>query len=60
MVKRGSIIVDVGINKVDNKLYGDVDFKHVSKKAKYITPVPGGVGPMTVAMLYYNLIKKES
>lgn len=60
MVKRGSTIVDVGINKIDGKLYGDVDFKNVSKKVKYITPVPGGVGPMTVAMLYYNLVKKES
>ena len=58
MVKKGAVIVDVGINREDNKLYGDVDFDKVKNKASYITPVPGGIGPMTVAMLFYNLIKK--
>jgi len=55
MVKDGVIIVDVGINRVDGKLYGDVDFPNVSKKASYITPVPGGVGPMTVYELMNNV-----
>ncbi len=55
MVKDGVIIVDVGINRVDGKLYGDVDFVNVSKKASYITPVPGGVGPMTVYELMNNV-----
>lgn len=54
MVKDGAIIVDVGINRVDGKLYGDVDFDGCKDKASYITPVPGGVGPMTVTMLLYN------
>lgn len=57
MVKEGAIIIDVGINRIDGKLYGDVDFENVSKKASYITPVPGGVGPMTIAMLLNNTIK---
>ncbi|MDO4349006.1 MAG: bifunctional methylenetetrahydrofolate dehydrogenase/methenyltetrahydrofolate cyclohydrolase FolD [Eubacteriales bacterium] len=51
MVKEGAVVVDVGINRVDGKLCGDVDFESVSKKASYITPVPGGVGKMTIAML---------
>lgn len=55
MVKRGSIVIDVGINRVDGKLYGDVDFNDVYKKVKKITPVPGGVGPMTVVMLMKNV-----
>ena len=57
MVKEGAVVVDVGINRVDGKLYGDVDFDKVSLKASYITPVPGGVGPMTIAMLGKNLVK---
>ena len=63
MVKEGAIIIDVGISrvKVDSlkkgyKIVGDVDFKNVSKKASYITPVPGGVGPMTIAMLLSNTL----
>ena len=56
MVKEDAIIIDVGINKEDGKLYGDVDFDKVKTKAKKITPVPGGVGPMTVAMLMTNVI----
>lgn len=55
MVKDGAVVIDVGINREDSKLYGDVDFDKVSKKASYITPVPGGVGPMTVAMLLKNV-----
>ena len=59
MVKCGSIIIDVGINRVDGKLYGDVDFDDVYPKVKKITPVPGGVGPMTVVMLMKNVIEAE-
>ena len=54
MVKQNSIIIDVGINRGINGLKGDVDFKNVINKASYITPVPGGVGPMTIAMLMEN------
>ena len=58
MVKDGVVIIDVGINRDENgKLVGDVDFNNVEKKASYITPVPGGVGPMTIAMLMHNVIK---
>jgi len=58
MVKEGATIIDVGINRNDEgKIEGDVDFVEVSKKAAYITPVPGGVGPMTIAMLMHNLVK---
>ncbi len=57
MVKPGAVVIDVGINRLANgKLVGDVDFEGVSKKASYITPVPGGVGPMTVTMLLANTI----
>ena len=57
MVKRGSVIIDVGINRVDGKLYGDVNYDDVYSKVKKITPVPGGVGPMTVVMLMKNCIE---
>ena len=57
MVKEGAVVIDVGINKENNVLCGDVDFKHVSEKASLITPVPGGVGPMTVACLLKNVVK---
>lgn len=57
MVKTGAVVIDVGINRLPNgKLVGDVDFAGVSRKASYITPVPGGVGPMTVTMLLFNTI----
>ena len=57
MIKEDCIIIDVGINRdEDGKIVGDVDFENVSKKASYITPVPGGVGPMTIAMLMENVI----
>lgn len=57
MVKEGVVIIDVGINRVDGKIYGDVDYEEVSKVASHITPVPGGVGPMTIAMLLKNTVK---
>ena len=56
-VKKGSIVIDVGINKTDEGIVGDVDFEEVSKFAKAITPVPGGVGPMTIACLLKNTIE---
>lgn len=55
MVKEGAVIIDVGINRIDGKLYGDVDFAEVSEVASHITPVPGGVGPMTVYELMNNV-----
>lgn len=59
MIKEGAVVIDVGINRdpQDGKLYGDADFENVSKKASYITPVPGGVGPMTICMLLENTIE---
>lgn len=58
MVKENAVVIDVGINRnEEGKLTGDVDFENVSKKASYITPVPGGVGPMTIAMLMENVVK---
>jgi len=64
MVKKGTCVIDVGVNRVDDqtklhgfKLVGDVDYENVSKLASSITPVPGGVGPMTVAMLLKNVVK---
>ncbi|HQR73444.1 MAG TPA: bifunctional methylenetetrahydrofolate dehydrogenase/methenyltetrahydrofolate cyclohydrolase FolD [Sulfurovum sp.] len=58
MVKEGAILIDIGINRIaDGSLVGDVDFEHVSPKCSYITPVPGGVGPMTIAMLLSNTLK---
>ena len=58
MIKEGAIVIDIGINRIENgSLVGDVDFKNVSPKCSYITPVPGGVGPMTIAMLLSNTLK---
>ena len=64
MVKKGAIVVDVGINRVDDaskkrgyRLVGDVDFDQVAEKAAYLTPVPGGVGPMTVVSLLMNTLR---
>jgi len=58
MIREGAVVVDVGINRLDTgKLTGDVDFESASKRAGWITPVPGGVGPMTIAMLLYNTVK---
>lgn len=56
MVKEGAVVIDVGINRVDGKLCGDVDFESISQKASWITPVPGGVGKMTIAMLMDNTV----
>lgn len=56
MVKEGALVIDVGINRVDGKLVGDVDYDNVAAKASFITPVPGGVGPMTISMLLYNTL----
>ncbi|MDI6640251.1 MAG: bifunctional methylenetetrahydrofolate dehydrogenase/methenyltetrahydrofolate cyclohydrolase, partial [Methanocellales archaeon] len=56
MIKDGTVIIDVGINRVEGELCGDVDFEDVKGKASAITPVPGGVGPMTVAMLMRNTL----
>lgn len=55
MVKKDSVVIDVGINRIDGKLSGDVDYENVKNKVSLITPVPGGVGPMTVAMLLCNV-----
>lgn len=58
MIKEGAVVIDIGINRLeDGKIVGDVDFDNVEKKASFITPVPGGVGPMTIAMLMNNVIK---
>ena len=58
MVKDGAVVIDVGINRMDDgKLKGDVKFDDVAPKCSFITPVPGGVGPMTIAMLLSNTIK---
>ena len=58
MVKEGAIVIDIGINRLeDGRLVGDVDFENVAPKTSYITPVPGGVGPMTIAMLLENTLK---
>jgi len=58
-IKQGAIVVDIGINRIDNKLVGDVEFEVASKNASYITPVPGGVGPMTVATLMENTLQAQ-
>lgn len=60
MIKEGAVVIDVGTNRVKRKLVGDVDFETASQQASYITPVPGGVGPMTIAMLMKNTIKARS
>jgi methylenetetrahydrofolate dehydrogenase (NADP+)/methenyltetrahydrofolate cyclohydrolase len=57
MVREGAVVIDVGINRTDEGLVGDVDFDAVAQKAAAITPVPGGVGPMTIAMLLSNTVK---
>ena len=58
MVKDNAVVIDVGINRnEDGKMVGDVDFEKIKEKASFITPVPGGVGPMTITMLMNNVIK---
>jgi methylenetetrahydrofolate dehydrogenase (NADP+)/methenyltetrahydrofolate cyclohydrolase len=56
-IKRDAVVIDVGINRVDGKIVGDVEFEGAEKLASYITPVPGGVGPLTVIMLMRNLVE---
>ncbi len=57
MVKEGAVVIDIGINQKGGKLVGDIDFENVAKKAAYVTPVPGGMGPMTVACLMENTVR---
>lgn len=57
MVKEGAVVIDVGVNRVDDKLVGDCDFEQIKDKASYITPVPGGVGPMTITSLLQNTVE---
>mgnify|MGYP004670978377 FL=1 len=57
MVKKGSILIDVGIIRENDKLYGNADYENIKDITSYITPVPGGVGPLTIAMLANNLLK---
>lgn len=57
MVREGVVVIDVGINKIGERLVGDVEFESVARKSSFITPVPGGVGPMTIAMLMANTVK---
>jgi len=64
MIKDGAVVIDVGVNRVEDstkkagyRLVGDVDFENVKEKASLITPVPGGVGPMTITMLLYNTVE---
>lgn len=57
MIKEDAVVIDVGMNRIDGKLCGDADFETIKDKTSFITPVPGGVGPMTIAMLMENLIK---
>ena len=56
-IKEGAVVIDVGINRVDGKIVGDVEFELASQRAAFITPVPGGVGPLTVTMLLRNVIQ---
>ncbi len=60
MIKKGAVIIDIGITKIKDKVYGDVDFENVKEKAGYIMPVPGGVGPMTIAMAFRNTLELYS
>lgn len=60
MIKDGAIIIDIGINKTNDTVLGDVDLEAVRGKAKFVSPVPGGVGPMTIAMLLQNLVKLKT
>lgn len=57
MIKEGAVVIDVGINRDEQGIFGDVDFENVKEKTSFITPVPGGVGPMTIAMLMTNVVK---
>ena len=60
MIKKNAVIVDVGINYLNKKIVGDVDFDDVKQKSSFITPVPKGIGPMTIAMLLLNVVTSAS
>ncbi len=60
MIKEGAVIIDVAISRIDGKLVGDADYEQIIEKASYATPVPGGVGPMTVSMLLRNTVTAAS
>jgi methylenetetrahydrofolate dehydrogenase (NADP+)/methenyltetrahydrofolate cyclohydrolase len=60
MIKEGAVVIDVGTARVEGRLVGDVDYDNVIKKASHVTPVPGGVGPMTIAMLLKNTVTAAS
>jgi methylenetetrahydrofolate dehydrogenase (NADP+)/methenyltetrahydrofolate cyclohydrolase len=60
MIKKGAVVIDIGTTVRNGKIYGDVDFDKVSLRASYITPNPGGIGPMTVAILLNNLLKASN
>ena len=60
MIKEGAVVIDVAISRIDGKLTGDADYEKIIEKASYATPVPGGVGPMTVAMLLRNTVTATS
>jgi len=60
MIKKGAVVIDVGMNRINGKLYGDVEFGSANAVASFITPVPGGVGPMTITMLLHNTLKAVS
>jgi methylenetetrahydrofolate dehydrogenase (NADP+)/methenyltetrahydrofolate cyclohydrolase len=55
MIKKDAVLIDIGITKLGSKVLGDVDSKDVEEKASFLTPVPGGIGPMTIAYLFYNV-----
>jgi methylenetetrahydrofolate dehydrogenase (NADP+)/methenyltetrahydrofolate cyclohydrolase len=57
MVNENSVVIDIGTSRINGKLFGDVDFEEVKEIVSYITPVPGGVGPMTITMLLKNTVK---
>ncbi|MFZ4632080.1 MAG: bifunctional 5,10-methylenetetrahydrofolate dehydrogenase/5,10-methenyltetrahydrofolate cyclohydrolase [Patescibacteria group bacterium] len=57
VIKNGAVLIDIGTTKVDGKVIGDIDFEDVKDKAEYITPVPGGIGPMTIAFLFKNVLE---
>jgi methylenetetrahydrofolate dehydrogenase (NADP+)/methenyltetrahydrofolate cyclohydrolase len=60
MIKEGAVVIDVAISRIDGKLVGDADYEQIIEKASYVTPVPGGVGPMTVSMLLRNTVTAAS
>ena len=57
MIKKAVVVIDIGINKIGNKIVGDTDFENIKNKVSFITPVPGGIGPLTIAMLLKNCLE---